>query len=79
MGPAKEELRPSAPSHTRVCAEPPTTADLDGALREVRLALPRMGVPVEWAEEILAHVLTVLPPNATVGEIVGEVYRRGMP
>ncbi len=69
----------AAPSRARVCAGPTTTANLDGALREVRFVLLRTGVPVEWAEEIFAHVLTVLPSNATVGEIVGEVYRRGMP
>jgi hypothetical protein len=71
-------VTPATPSPTRVCAEASPTADLEAALREVRFVLPRMGVPVEWAEEILAHVLTVLPPNATTGEIVGEVYRHGM-
>jgi hypothetical protein len=50
----------------------------EGALREVRLALSHLGVPLDWAEEILAFVVRELPPDVTTAEIVAEVYRRGM-
>lgn len=68
----------TAPSPTRVCAEPPAATAPEGALLEVRLALSHLGVPVDWAEEILALVVRELPPDVTTSEIVSEVYRRGM-
>ncbi len=67
-----------AASHTRACAGP-TTVDLDEALREVRMAVRQIGVPLDWAEEILALLLRELPPNTTTAEIVSEVCRRGVP